>query len=233
MLVFLSCNKDEPIDENKLTLLSQVPVNIFETSGLAIFKDDQFLTISDSLNVVYLINTSGEILRTLEYEGKDTEGIAYDPLTNDLFIVEEKTNEVVQLDTNGIEINRFPVPLENEIKKHGLEGITYNPNNDHLYVVSEKYPSILFELTKSGEVIGSYELNFAEDYSSVFYDPHLDLLWILSDDSETLTKTTLQGVKIITYTTGIKKGEGVVVNSEANKVYVITDQDSSLYIFSF
>lgn len=233
MLVLFSCKKDDPTNDSSLRLISQRLINIPETSGLASFKDGTFLTISDSLSKVYQINTSGEIIKSLEYEGKNTEGIAYDPVAREVFVVEEKTNEVVQLDTNGLEVNRFSIPLDNEIEKHGLEGISYSPSNNHLYVISEKLPSILFEVTKEGTVIETHELNFAEDYSSVFYDPHQDLLWILSDDSKTLTQTTLQGSPIKTYDTDVKKGEGVVVDSKNSRVYIVTDSNSSIYTFSF
>lgn len=232
-MLIISCNKEDPEDENKLIILSQVPVDIPETSGLANFQDDHFLTISDSLSVVYLINSDGEIIKTLDYVGDDTEGIAFDPTNNEIFIVEEKTNEIVQLDTTGFEVNRFAVELDNLLTKHGLEGITYNPTNNHLYAVSEKYPSLLFELSKEGDLIQSSEMRFAEDYSSVYYDAFLDVLWILSDDSETLSKTTLEGSLIISYSTGIKKAEGVVVDSENSRIYIITDFNSSLFTLTF
>ncbi|MEZ5084252.1 MAG: SdiA-regulated domain-containing protein, partial [Bacteroidales bacterium] len=172
LIALFSCKKDDPKNENNLILISQFPINIPETSGLAGFQDDTFLTISDSLSKVYKINSSGEILKSFDYVGENTEGIAYDPMSREIYVVEEKTNEIVQLDTNGFEVNRFSIPLNNQFEKHGLEGISYNPFNHHLYVVSEKLPSILFEVTKDGTIVESHELNFADDYSSVFYDPH-------------------------------------------------------------
>lgn len=232
-IIFLSCKKDNSSNENELNLISQWPVSIPETSGLASFHNDYFLTVSDSLSIIYLINKNGEIIRELEYIGENTEGVAYNPVGNELFVVEENTNEIVQLDTNGQIVNRFSVPLENKVKRHGLEGITYCPTNDHLYVVSEKLPAILFEIKKDGTVIDSHEINFAEDLSSVFYDEQLDLLWILSDDSKTLTRCNLDGEPDKTWDTGVKKGEGLVVDSKNNRVYIVTDGDSYLNIYSF
>lgn len=228
-----SCNKENSSAKNELNLISQWPVSIPETSGLASFHFDNFLTVSDSLSIIYLINREGETVRTLDYNGDNTEGVAYNPDAYELFVVEENTNEVVQLDTNGTEINRFAVELDNKVKRHGLEGITYNPSNDHLYVISEKLPSLLFEMTKDGTILNTNEINFAEDFSSVYYDSHLDMLWILSDDSKTLTRCNLDGKQDKTWETGVKKGEGVVVDSEGDRVYIISDGDSKLYIFSF
>jgi len=233
LITLISCKKDGSSGEDQLNLLYEWPVSIIETSGLASFQNDYFLTVSDSLSIIYLIDKKGRIIRELEYVGDNTEGITYDPQTYEIFVVEENTNEIVQLDTIGHEVNRFAVPLDNKVKRHGLEGITYNPTNDHLYVVSEKLPGLLFEITKEGIVINTYELNFADDYSSVFYDENNNLLWILSDDSKTLSRCNMQGSRQKTWQTGVKKGEGVVVDSQANRVYIVTDKNSVLKVFSF
>lgn len=233
-LVLHSCNKEDSSSEDDLKLISQWPVSIPETSGLASYHFDYFLTVSDSLSTVYLINRNGETVKTLNYIGENTEGIAYNLEGTEIFIVEENTNEVVQLDTNGQIVNRFAVELDNKIERHGLEGISYNPNNEHLYVISEKLPSLLFELTKNGTVLNTHEIKFAEDFSSVYYDSNLNKLWILSDDSKTLTRCNLQGNWEQTWNTGIKKGEGVVVDSNEERIYIISDgDDNQLYIFSF
>ena len=235
LLVFLvfSCKKEEAEKSNNLSFVSLKPVAVLEASGLANYKNGQIITVSDSLSVVYILSSGGEVLKTLNYIGKNLEGVAYDPSAECIYVVEEKNSEVVMLDTNGLEIDRFVVPLDNQDPKHGLEGISFNSNNNHLYVISEKFPSLLFELERDGTLIDSYEMNFAEDYSSVYFDPESDLLWILSDDSKTLTQTTLQGIPIITYNTGVKKGEGVIVDSKNSTVYIITDSDSALYTLSF
>ena len=105
--------------------------------------------------------------------------------------------------------------------------------NDRLYVISEKNPALLFQLSSSGELISTHPLNFASDYSSVFFDINENALWILSDDSGTLTKTSLEGKALLTYHTGVEKGEGVIVDSKAGRVYIVTDTDSSFFTLSF
>ncbi|MCD4665409.1 MAG: SdiA-regulated domain-containing protein [Bacteroidales bacterium] len=237
MLVILLayCKKQEAIDvPDKLKLLLQYQINIPELSGLSQFNvEDKFITVSDKQNKVYLISNTGEVLKILDYTGDDLEGVTFDTLTSTIFVVEEKKKEVVQLDSNGFELNRFTIDINNSEIKHGPEGITYNPYNNHFYIVNEKLPAALIEMTLTGEIVRINSLSFAKDYSSLFYDQKDSSLWILSDQSKTITKCDLNGNKIKTWSTGIDKGEGLIVDSGNSKIYIVTDNDSHLYIFSY
>jgi uncharacterized protein YjiK len=235
IIVLLASCKENNIDEYPLlNLVAQYPVDIPELSDLSPYKNaDEFLTVSDTTGKVYVISATGAVIRDINFDGNDLEGVTYVPLDSTIFVVEEKQKEILQLDTAGHEIRRFPVDLANVYEKHGPEGITYNPENGHLYVVSEKLPSLLIEMTMSGEVVDSYELNFAEDYSAVCYDHRDGSLWILSDESEIVAKCDLTGKPLKKYRTGIEKCEGLVVDSENARIYIVTDQVSVLYLFSY
>jgi len=230
----LSCSENNNDEYPLLNLVSQYPVNIPELSDLSSYNNaDEFLTVSDTLSKVYVISTTGDVIRTLNYDGNDLEGVAYVPVDSTIYALEENNKAIVKLDTNGNEILHFPVELNNIFEKHGPEGITFNPLNEHLYVVSEKLPSLLIEMTLAGEVVDSHELSFAKDYSAVNYDPRDGSLWILSDESEIVAKCDLSGIPVKKYRTGIPKCEGLVVDSENARIYIITDQISVLYIFSY
>jgi len=229
----VSCRKKNSEDYQLLNLISQYPVDIPGISDLSKFKNgNEFLTVSDTLGKVYVISFTGDVLRTLNYAGDDLEGVTYVPIDSTIFVVEEKNKEIVKLDTNGNEILRFPFEVNNIFKKHGPEGISFNPANEHLYVVNEKFPSLLIEMTISGEVVDSNELTFAIDYSAVYYDPLDSSLWILSEESQILAKCDLSGNLVKKYRTGINKGEGLVVDSEHARIYIISEQISVVYVFS-
>ena len=229
-----SCREHNNDEYPLLNLVSQYPVNIPELSDLSPYKNaNEFLTVSDTLGKVYVISITGDVIRTLNYNGKDLEGVTCVPTDSTIFVVEEKNKEIVKMDTNGNEILRFPVELSNVYEKHGPEGITFNPANEHLYVVSEKLPSLLIEMTLAGEVVDSHELTFAKDYSAVYYDPLDNSLWILSDESEIVAKCDLSGNPIQKYRTGVAKCEGLVVDCEHARIYITTDQISVLYVFSY
>ena len=233
LLLMSACSTEESSQANTLTFISRTSINVPEASGLAVYNSEMYLTVSDSVSKVYLIDLEGHLIRSLPFSGKNLEGVAYDRQNAVIYVVEEKDNTIVKLDTLGLELARFNVPLENDNPRHGLEGITFNPENGHLFVISEKDPSLLFEIQTDGTILKTHELDFAKDYSSVYFDPQEKQLWILSDDSRTLTKTTLSGEPLITYNTGIDKGEGVIVDPENSRVYIITDTSSSFYTLSF
>jgi uncharacterized protein YjiK len=235
ILIFLSalaCKKDKTADDH-LHLIVQYYIDVPECSGLCVYTGNSFLTVSDSLSKVYVINQLGNVLDSLSYIGHNLEGVTFNPVTGQIFVVEENSNEVVELDSLGNEVSRFHVELDNQLVKHGLEGISCSPVIGHLFIVSEKYPGLLIELTAIGEEICRKELSFADDYASVFFDEVQNKLWILSDDSETLSRCDLSGNAEKTWQTGVKKGEGVVVDSVNSRIYIITDSNSAIYTFSF
>ncbi len=238
ILIFLffitGCQKNNQDEIPLLKIVSKHPLDIPETSDLSRYKNpNEFLTVSDTTDRVYVISETGEIIKILNYNGNNLEGVTYVPLDSTIYVLEEKTKEIVKLDTNGNEIMRFPLALNNADPKHGPEGITFNPENQHLYVVTEKNPSLLIEMTLEGDVVNTHDLTFAKDYSAVFYNAYDGSLWILSDESELLVKCDLSGNPISSYRTGVTKGEGVVIDSEHAKVYIITDQVSVLFGLTF
>ena len=232
LVVFLlSCKKDTQ-KQDQLTLVASFPVIIPECSGLCEYVDNLFLTVSDSLSKVYAIDKQGTIMDSLTYEGQNLEGVTYVSVSGHIFIVEENTNEVVELDSLGNELNRFSIQVNNLIVKHGLEGITFDNVSNRLFLVSEKAPGLLIETSMAGAELSRHELSFAEDYSSIYFDHVLNKLWILSDDSGTLTCCDLNGNPEKTWLTNIKKGEGLVVDSPNNQIYIISDKASQLFVFS-
>jgi len=230
--VVFACKKDEQEVKN-LTLLSQHDIAIPETSGLSECYNGWFLSVSDSSGEVFIMDSNGEVIQSFDFSGDDLEGITYNPVNSHIYLAEEKLKEIVELDSTGQEINRFPVEYNNQFEKHGLEGVTFNADNQHLYTISEKLPAILFELSTTGELIQSHNLSFADDYSSIYYESIEKELWILSDQSETLTRCTLQGEPLESFNTGIEKGEGLVIDPIEGYIYIITDTNSKLSKFEY
>lgn len=233
-IILANCKKDEEDDGITLKRVEQFQVMIPELSGLAPYNSlNEFVTISDNKSNVYIISNTGETIKTFDFTGEDLEGVAYDSISSSFFIIEEKKKEVIHLDSNGIEQNRFPININNTDERHGPEGITFNPDNNHIYIVNEKLPSLLIEMTLTGEVVRETTLSFADDYSSIYYDHKDSSLWVLSDESRTLTKCDLFGNPYNTWNTGIDKGEGLIVDSENLMIYIVSDNNSRLYQFIF
>lgn len=112
---------------------------------------------------------------------------------------------------------------------NGLEGITFNPNDNIFYVLNEKKPGLLIKWTPEKGILSIYNLNFAKDYSGICYSNNH--LWIVSDDSAVITKCDLNGNLLEKYDIPIEKAEGVVVDENDKKVYIISDATEELFVF--
>ena len=236
MFLSLNCSKDSPIipgpeEKPLLTLTAYYSLDIPEPSGLAFTIDGKNLwTVSDKTNKVYKISLTGKILKTLSYHGNDLEGVTQNPLDSTIWIAEESKAEIVQLDSNGVELRREHPPVDGG--NSSLEGITINTQNNHLFLVKEKNPLVLIELDNSLEIIKYKRVNFAEDLSGIFYDGQNQNLWITSDQSKKVFKTDLEGKVLQEFSVEVDKVEGIVVDVGNNLIYLVSDETERLYIFS-
>jgi uncharacterized protein YjiK len=235
VLTLFSCCEDMPKTQlEKLNLLSEVKISVVEPSGMSFNSNKTFLyVVSDNTAKVYKLSLSGALIGTLEYEGVDLEGVTVDSNTGDIIVVEERKREIVRLNKYGKEIKRSFLDIENNKANSGLEGITFNKDNRHLYVLNEKDPGLLIELDGDGSILKQTELEFASDYSGIFYEENEKKLWIISDQSRTVTKCDLEGKKIISYKLNSSKAEGVVVDIEAKKIYIVLDGMDKMQVYGY
>jgi len=245
-LSFYACNgenekKKEKEVENKeeisiksLNKVASYKIDVPEPSGLSFSEDDEVLyTVSDKTNKIYKISTKGELISIIDCKASDLEGICYDTNNKFIWIAEERNRKIVKLDTKGNIIDGKSLEIQANDENKGIEGITINKKNGYTYCVNEGKPGLLIELDENQKKINEYELNFAEDYSGIFYDSEIDKVWIISDKSKTITKCDLKGNEIETYKLGIKKAEGVVVDSKNKLIYVVSDKKEKLYVFEY
>ena len=144
----------------------------------------------------------------------------------------------------------FPPMPDNK----GLEGITVNSSNRHVYVVKEGRPGLLIELDADCTTILSSRLlttinGFSHpqvgprrlDFSGLSYDSHRNTLWIASDKGKCLfhydweRDQVLQRIDLLLNDGGsskrVRKAEGIAVDPERGRVYVVSDRDAELYVF--
>lgn len=234
-IILFACNsnKSEQV-YSSLNLINSYKLNVAEPSGLSFASGNLALyVVSDNSNKVYKISFEGEILAELSYVGSDLEGICYDSESSSIWIAEERDRKIVNLDLQGNIIKVLSVNVDIRKENKGIEGISINSKTGNLFVLNESNPSVLLKLGSSQQILKEYSLNFANDYSGVFYDELSDNLWIISDESSTLTKCDLEGNPLETFRIGINKAEGIVVDSKNNKIYIVSDSDNKLYVYSF
>ena len=232
MAFFLACNKSEDVvreTKNELELISSIKINVSEASGLAINTSGSTLyTVSDNTNNIYELSINGTVLKEYIYDGDDVEGISTVSADKVIF-VEERNKEVVEYDLKSKNYIRHKVIYSNNDSNSGLEGIAFNLNDNTTFILNEKSPGVLMRLRSDFSIIESYDLNFASDYSGIFHDKDLNILWIVSDESKTVNKCSLKGALIKSYAIDVIKAEGIAVTN--NAIYIVSDSNSTLFKF--
>ena len=129
-----------------------------------------------------------------------------------------------------------------------------NTRNQRVFVVKEGSPGLLIELDPSCSSILSSRLLTAEngfshpkleqrklDFSGLSYDSQRDTIWIASDKGRCLfhydwtRDRVLQRLDLLLDDGGetkrVRQAEGVAVDPQRGRVYVVSDRDAELYVF--
>jgi uncharacterized protein YjiK len=226
------CSKDEnekTVKTLSFSIAEKLPVP--EPSGLDLtFDETGFWIVSDENSKVYLIDSWGREVKSFSVDGQDLEGITVvDDST--LAVVLERAREVVLLDTSGKEIKRSALDLNGELNS-GLEGITFDSKEKKFYILNEKDPRLLLTLDENLKELKRDKLNFSKDVSGIFYDDADNTLWILSDESQLIVKTSLSGKPIEELKVMVNQPEGITFNKARTKFYIVSDKTGSLYVFN-
>ncbi len=238
ILVFLltvSCKKDTinvPVVEvpiGVLKLINSYDINVTEPSGLSFGPGKTtLLTVSDNTNQVYEMNMQGNVLRTLNYSGKDLEGVAYNPKQDQIAVVEEADREITLIDyDSGNKIQTFKIDISGSSANSGLEGVSYNSNNNLYYVVNEVNPELLVLWDEGTGIISEITLDFAMDYSGIYVEAEKSNLWFVSDQSKSIYRCDYNATVLETFDLDALKYEGIVINGI--DVYLVNDATAKLY----
>ncbi len=151
-----------------------------EPTGLSYNPNNHHLYVSDDTGTrsVYDIDPGadgrygtgddiGVRLRTSPLGSSDPEGVAYDPVSGNIFIVDGVGDEVYQVDPgpDGL-FNDVGDTLVGsfDVEVHGAidpEGIAHNPFDDTLLVLDRK-SHMVYEVTKSGTLIRTIDVEAAD-----------------------------------------------------------------------
>lgn len=237
IIVAGSCKKESSptagtvikIPLGKLELINSFNINVTEPSGLSFGPGkNTLLTVSDNTNQVYELDMQGNLIRTLNYVGKDLEGVTYNPDLNLIAVAEEADREVTLIDYDtGDKLETYKINIQSNAANSGLEGISYNTNNKLYYIVNETNPDLLITWDAVSGIISEEKLNFASDYSGIFADVDHSLLWYVSDQSKSIYKCDYNSKVLEKFNLDILKYEGIVV--EGDMIYLVNDAKGELY----
>ncbi len=231
IIINYSCSDKNivPSSNNNLELEASYNIAVLEPSGLAVDSSGNILyVVSDNSAQVYKLSTTGNVLQTYGYEGNDLEGVSTFT-ENKLLLTEERTKELVVFDIITGGFSNHVINYNNNDANSGIEGVTYDANSNTIFILNEKNPGLLIRLRSDFSVIAQYELDFANDYSGIFYESLSNNLWIVSDQSKIINKCTLTGEVIESYSINIEQAEGIAIAN--NKIYVVSDAEEKLYVY--
>lgn len=227
-LILMHCGKDEDQAENNLRLIESFKIDVPEPSGLDFNFDKSGLwTVSDRNDKVYQLDLEGHITNSFEADGKDLEGIST-VSNNYIAVVTEGNREVILLNNSGKEKLKQTLNINGD-EDSGLEGLAYDPDSKYFYAANEKSPKVIIKLDSTLSEVGRYDINFANDLSGLYVEG--EFLWVLSDESKSITKCNLNCEPIESWKLDVDSPEGVAVNQSSGKIYVVSDPNSRLYVF--
>jgi uncharacterized protein YjiK len=230
LITIISCKEKEQPPKKPLTYIGAYAISVPEPSGLAMTQDNKgFWTISDETSTIYRLDNEGIVVQTILVEGFDFEAITLIDDTT-LVILQERTREMVFLDTSGTELKRIKLDLEGELNS-GPEGIAFNPKNRHFYILNEKKPSLFIELDEQLNIIRKDTLKFCKDVSGLYFDEENQILWMLSDESQLVIKTDLNGKLLEKIEITIPQPEGLTLSEDGRNLYIVSDNKETLYVF--
>lgn len=142
----------------------------------------------------------------------------------------------------------------------GLEGITIRPSDGAVFVVKEGRPGLLAEISPDLTTLVDHRIlgganGFDDDaissrridFSGMTYDQQRHVFWIVSDKAKRLYlydwhANAVRQSAPLSYEHGgetnlVRKAEGVALDLDADRLYVVQDQDDpdddvSLFVFS-
>jgi uncharacterized protein YjiK len=236
VLFELSCTKQtgEPtspaITTVNLKNIADFPLEVKEPSGLCqAWNTNEFLVVSDHSNTVFRISNTGETIEELVFTGQDLEGVGYQEAGKIIWVVDEKQNKLFKLNKKGEEELEYSLSYQAHPSNKGLEAVTVNTKNNHIFMLNEALPGLLLEFF-DGDIIRSTNLDFAKDYSGLFYEVKNNELWIASDESQSIYQCSIDGKLIKIYRHNLNKIEGLVVDIDKMEFWVCSDSEEKLYL---
>lgn len=230
--------------KNALWTISDDTKKIFKLSLDGDLKKDDSFEIPDKDLEGIALDPTGAYLLTVKEEGNEIIEIQID---THAMVDRRRLADMMDYDT----VERY---FSGSGANKGLEGITWNNETGTIFVVKERDPGLLVELSSNLKAIRSHQLLNEEngfrdndvgadklDFSGLCYDQHSNHFWIISDKAKRLflydwkANKVIQSAKLAYGKNGeyreIEKAEGVAIDPDANRLYVVSDEEVRLYVF--
>ncbi|QDT93711.1 SdiA-regulated [Gimesia algae] len=232
---------------------------LLEPSGLALAPDGLLWTVCDENRRLFRIDFEGRIQESLKIGNRGLEGITFNA-AGQICVVDEDVSKLIVYDPQtGEEISdRRLKDLEGftsiaahfeDIDGNGLEGITFDSFRNELLLLKEADPGLLIAVSADLNRITSVEVLEEQtgftaegkkmDFSGMCFDAKRDLLWILSEEARCVFTFDRRQSRVVQRHSlkkdqqgrSVRFAEGVAVDGDSERLYVVSDDDAKLTVF--
>ena len=230
--------------QNALWTISDDTKKIFKLSLDGDLKKDDSFEIPDKELEGVTLDPTGEFLLAVKEESNEIIKIKVDTqeVADRQRLAEMASYDSIAHYFTGSRVNK------------GLEGITWNKETGTIFVIKEGDPGLLIEVSSDLQKIRSHQVlnednGFRDpevgaedlDFSDICYDQSRNRFWIISDKAKRLFLYDWKGNKVVQSSTlgygkngeyrEIEKAEGVAIDPDTNRLYVVSDEEARLYVF--
>jgi hypothetical protein len=239
-----------PIQSEIIPILDQVPLfeNVLAAGISWDYDNDRFFISTDQPHGIFVGNKASFIVvnadlnqitykKEFETDG-DWEGIAYIG-KNEVAIISE-VGTIYYLKENGNEwIEASKVSIFNSNGKHKLSSLAYDPENEYLYSAEKEGKKIIYQISRSGEMINSFEFsvgniaanrefNIDKDYTIAGIAHGNQHLYIFSEAYSTIFKYNPETKQVIRVFGVNKMHESAGITLKKGVAYLVGDFESYL-----
>jgi uncharacterized protein YjiK len=214
-----------------IKLLNIYSLTVHEPSGLTLAKDNLSLwTVSDTDGHIYQIDLEGTTLAHFPTGYHDLEAIT---TIDDQLIafIAERERKIVIATQEGQILQEATIDIPG-FDNRGPEALTYDEEAAEFHLMQEA-PGLLLTLNRQLEEVDRQELKFAQDYSSISFDSDSKHLWVLSDQSKNIHVLDQNSSILESFSVDVEQMEGLAVDHNHNRIYIISDPLEELYVFEF
>lgn len=241
-----SCNQGKAPEEQVpeypvMGEYSFVDVDILEISGICLSPDKTFLyAVSDDVKEgkggLYSLSFDGSEVKHVSKIERDCEGLALNPLTNDIYLAIEREQAIVRLSAPDYQKSEDICVIKNEgyDTNKGLEGLCYYKDN-LLFVGNQSPAELRIVSCESGETVAEpIVLPVITEIAALWYDSEKDYLWVSDSNRGFLYIFSLEGEVLQSYNIKfVRNAEGICVDKERGCVWVCTDGEDKLFKIEF
>jgi uncharacterized protein YjiK len=221
-------NKVQAKKISSINFYKKFSISVPEPSGLC-FVNNSLWTVSDQTNSVYQLDLKGNILQEFTNIGKTSlEGITF--FNDKFYLVDEENREIITMLSDGTVKNRKNILSGSD--NNGLEAITIDKKNKKIIVLKEKNPGKWLELDFNFNLEKEKEISFSSDFSGICFSDSSENYLVLGDKNQKVYVYHPDFDVSHQFNLDINKPEGIAINTENSKLYIVSDKNNELYIFN-